>query len=60
MQDYLALGSEARINTPSTLGINWKWRMKAGAATPELAARIKKETILFGRAKADKTAEAAE
>ena len=30
MQDILGLGSEARINTPSTLGENWKWR-----ATPE-------------------------
>ena len=28
MQDYLNLGSEARINTPSTLGgNNWRWRM---------------------------------
>ncbi|MBQ7358555.1 MAG: 4-alpha-glucanotransferase [Lachnospiraceae bacterium] len=54
MQDYLALGGEARINTPSTLGINWKWRMKAGVTTEALAARIKKETILFGRAKAEK------
>ncbi len=27
MQDYLGLGSEARVNTPSTLGDNWKWRM---------------------------------
>ena len=54
MQDYLGLGGEARINTPSTLGINWKWRMKAGATTDELAARIKKETVLFGRAKAER------
>lgn len=28
MQDLLHLGSEARMNTPSTLGNNWKWRMK--------------------------------
>ena len=27
MQDYLGLGSEARINIPSTLGTNWMWRM---------------------------------
>lgn len=27
IQDYLCLGSEARINTPSTLGDNWKWRL---------------------------------
>jgi len=26
MQDYLGLGSEARINTPGTLGGNWRWR----------------------------------
>lgn len=30
MQDYLGLGSDARINTPSTLGGNWEWRMKPG------------------------------
>ena len=28
--DYLGLGSDARINTPSTLGGNWEWRMKPG------------------------------
>ena len=28
MQDLLHLGSEARMNTQSTLGNNWKWRMK--------------------------------
>lgn len=28
MQDYLGLGSEARMNTPSTLGCNWKWALK--------------------------------
>ena len=28
VQDYLCRGSEARINTPSTLGINWVWRLK--------------------------------
>ncbi len=27
VQDLLSKGSEARINTPSTLGDNWKWRM---------------------------------
>ena len=26
MQDLIGLGSEARMNTPSTLGTNWKWR----------------------------------
>ena len=27
MQDLLNLGNQARMNTPSTIGINWKWRM---------------------------------
>lgn len=28
MQDYLELDSYARINTPGTVGCNWKWRME--------------------------------
>ncbi|MFO7611068.1 MAG: 4-alpha-glucanotransferase [Clostridia bacterium] len=27
MQDYLGLGSSARMNTPSTISGNWEWRM---------------------------------
>jgi 4-alpha-glucanotransferase len=27
MQDILGLGSEARMNTPGTLGANWTWRL---------------------------------
>lgn len=49
MQDYLALGSEARINTPATLGGNWVWRMKKGAFTKQLAKEIKKVTRLYAR-----------
>ena len=33
MQDLLYKDSTARMNTPSTLGINWKWRMKDGEFT---------------------------
>ncbi|MBO4416205.1 MAG: 4-alpha-glucanotransferase [Lachnospiraceae bacterium] len=49
MQDFLNLGSEARINMPSSLGTNWKWRMKAGAATHELAQRIARLNFIYGR-----------
>lgn len=49
MQDYLELGNEARMNTPSTLGNNWVWRMKADAATPRLADKINKLTTMYGR-----------
>lgn len=49
MQDYLGLGSEARINYPSTLGDNWKWRMKKGAFTDELADEIRRMTQIYAR-----------
>ena len=49
MQDYLGLGSEARINYPSTLGNNWKWRMKKDAFTDELAEKIRRVTKLYAR-----------
>lgn len=49
MQDLLCLGSEARMNTPSTLGGNWQWRMARGAANGELAARLRHLTELYRR-----------
>ena len=30
VQDILKLGNQARMNLPSSLGNNWKWRMKKG------------------------------
>lgn len=51
IQDYLELGSEARINTPSTLGGNWTWRMEASAIDPNLAKQIAKLTKLYARDK---------
>ncbi len=49
MQDYLGLGDEARMNTPSTLGNNWVWRMKEDTLTDELAERIAKLTRIYSR-----------
>ncbi len=49
MQDYLEKGGEARINMPSTLGDNWKWRMVKEACTEELAEKIKGLCELYGR-----------
>lgn len=40
MQDILGLGSEARINVPSTLGGNWAWRIKKDAVTKDIAKRL--------------------
>ncbi len=50
MQDFLALGSEARMNTPSVLGGNWQWRMKRGAISPELTRSIRELTEIYRRA----------
>lgn len=49
LQDWLYLGSEARINMPSTLGNNWKWRVVADQLTDELAETIKERTVLYKR-----------
>lgn len=49
MQDYLGLGAEARINTPSTLGGNWEWRMEHDACTEELSAHLLELARLYGR-----------
>jgi len=42
MQDVLGLDGSARMNTPSTIGTNWLWRMKEGAASPEIAQQLLK------------------
>lgn len=49
MQDYLGLSSEARINTPSTLGDNWKWRMLPGQADEQLAEKIRETCFVYAR-----------
>jgi len=49
MQDYLGLGGEARMNMPSTLGTNWKWRMLPDVCTEELAEKIRSMVKLYGR-----------
>ena len=49
MQDYLGLGSEARINTPSTLGGNWEWRMDRDACTEELSKHMLELAQIYGR-----------
>ena len=49
MQDFLNLGNEARMNLPSTTGENWRWRLKEGMLTDELAKKIYDMTKLYGR-----------
>lgn len=49
MQDLLGLGSKARMNTPSTLGGNWKWRARKSDINLKLARKVRKYMKLYGR-----------
>lgn len=49
VQDYLGLGTSARINVPSTLGENWKWRLLPDEFNRELAARCRRMAEIYGR-----------
>ena len=40
LQDVLGLGSEARMNTPSLNGGNWRWRFEPQQLKSELAAKL--------------------
>lgn len=48
-QDVLGLGSEARMNTPSTKGGNWQWRTLPGTYTPELAHKLYEDMRVYQR-----------
>jgi 4-alpha-glucanotransferase len=50
LQDVLGLGGQARMNTPGVAEGNWGWRLRAGALTPELAARLAELVRRTGRA----------
>jgi 4-alpha-glucanotransferase len=49
LQDVLGLGSEARMNLPNSLEGNWSWRYCAEMLTDEIAARLRKLAVLYGR-----------
>ena len=51
LQDYLGLGGECRINTPSTVGgTNWRWRMSPEDMDEELAGKMARLSLIYGRA----------
>jgi 4-alpha-glucanotransferase len=49
LQDFLALGTEARFNYPSRLGGNWEWRMTEAALSVELQGNIRELNWLYQR-----------
>ena len=49
LQDFLGLGSDARMNTPSQSDGNWGWRFKKGALTNTLAEKLATLSIVCDR-----------
>ena len=49
IQDWLDFGGWARINTPSTIDVNWKFRLIDGELTREVVDYISEITGLYGR-----------
>jgi 4-alpha-glucanotransferase len=53
MQDLVGCGSEGRMNTPSTLGGNWTWRITSDQITKKLEKRLYMYTQMYGRLRQD-------
>lgn len=49
MQDILKLGNEARMNFPSTVGRNWRWRMLKGCLDEERRIWLRTMTLMYRR-----------
>ena len=49
MQDLIVLGNEGRMNTPSTLGGNWTWRIRPECVNDWLAGILYAKTALYKR-----------
>lgn len=49
LQDYLKLDESSRINTPSTVGSNWKWRVEDIYLNKEISDQIKEITKKYYR-----------
>ncbi len=50
IQDFLELGPEARMNTPSVTHGNWEWRLAPDKLTADLSKKIAEMTKVYGRA----------
>ena len=49
MQDYLGLDNDCRMNQPSTVGKNWKWRVFEEQLSEKLKNKLRRMTIRYGR-----------
>ncbi|PKO07681.1 MAG: 4-alpha-glucanotransferase [Chloroflexi bacterium HGW-Chloroflexi-3] len=51
LQDFLGLGTEARMNYPGRASGNWSWRVLPHQINSELALRINEINLLYSRSK---------
>ena len=49
MQDWLGLDNSCRMNKPSTIGTNWRWRVTNDQLSDTLRDKILEMTCCFGR-----------
>ena len=49
MQDYMGLDNSCRMNQPSTVGKNWKWRIRRRELTAKLQKEIHGIALRYGR-----------
>jgi 4-alpha-glucanotransferase len=49
MQDFLSLGSEARMNLPGRASGNWTWRLRPDTINSGLIDRLKQTNYLYAR-----------
>jgi 4-alpha-glucanotransferase len=49
LQDFLGLGTDARMNFPSKLGGNWSWRFVQAQLSQELQDRLRELNYLYRR-----------
>ena len=49
LQDYLGLGSEGRMNTPSVPSGNWEWKARQEHLSGELSGRMANLAAIYGR-----------
>ena len=46
---YIGLDDKSRINKPSTVGTNWRWRLKKDELNEDLSKLILGITLRYGR-----------
>lgn len=51
MQDYMGLDNSCRMNKPSTVGTNWRWRIKESELSDELLENIRSMAYRYGRSR---------